>query len=72
LANRFVREIPGKGKSENSLVFTSDLNGGPGWTSTTDLALIRIAVTDLAVPILWRGRATFSLVQDAEEFIYIY
>jgi hypothetical protein len=30
-------------KSENSRVFTDDLNGGPGWTWTTDLALIRMA-----------------------------
>ena len=26
------RDIPRKGKSENSRVFTGDLNGGPGWT----------------------------------------
>ncbi|MDB5038055.1 MAG: hypothetical protein JWQ35_1583 [Bacteriovoracaceae bacterium] len=30
--NGFLREIPEKGKSENSRVFTGDLNGGPGWT----------------------------------------
>ena len=30
--NGFLRRIPGKGKSENSRVFTGDLNGGPGWT----------------------------------------
>jgi hypothetical protein len=28
----FLRDIPPKGKSENSGVFTGDLNGGPGWT----------------------------------------
>ncbi len=27
----FLKEIPGKGKSDNSRVFI-DLNGGPGWT----------------------------------------
>ncbi len=30
--NGFLREISEKGKSENSRVFTGDLNGGPGWT----------------------------------------
>jgi len=34
-------EVREKGKGENSRVFTDDLNGGPGWTWTTDLALIR-------------------------------
>jgi hypothetical protein len=28
--NGFLTQIPGKGKSENSHVFTGDLNGGPG------------------------------------------
>jgi hypothetical protein len=28
----FLREVPEKRKSENSRVFTGDLNGGPGWT----------------------------------------
>jgi len=27
-----IKEIPEKGKDENSRVFTGDLNGGPGWT----------------------------------------
>ena len=30
--NGFLRENPETGKSENRRVFTSDLNGGPGWT----------------------------------------
>ena len=30
--NGFLSEIREKGKSENSSVFTGDLNGGPGWT----------------------------------------
>ena len=30
-------------KSKNDRLFTGDLNGGPGWTWTTDLALIRAA-----------------------------
>ena len=38
----FLREIPRKGKSANHRVFTDDCDGGPGWTCTTDLALIRI------------------------------
>ena len=29
-----------KGKSENSRIFTG-IDGGPGWTRTTDLALLR-------------------------------
>ena len=28
----FLRDIPRKGKSENSRVFTGDFDGGPGWT----------------------------------------
>jgi len=28
----FLRDIPPKVKSENSRIFTGDLNGGPGWT----------------------------------------
>jgi hypothetical protein len=40
----FLRDIPRKGKSENSRVFTGDFDGGPGWTWTTDLALISIQV----------------------------
>jgi hypothetical protein len=28
----FLTDVPRKGKSENSRVFTGDLNGGPGWT----------------------------------------
>jgi hypothetical protein len=43
----FLREIPKKGKSENDRVFTDDLNGGPGWTLTTDLALISIEIEGL-------------------------
>jgi len=31
------------GESENRRVYIGDLNGGPGWTWTTDLALIRVA-----------------------------
>jgi hypothetical protein len=27
-----LRDIPQKGKSENSRVFTGDFDGGPGWT----------------------------------------
>jgi hypothetical protein len=32
LTKRFFEGDPEKGKSENSRVFTGDLNGGPGWT----------------------------------------
>jgi len=32
---------PLEGESENRRVFTGDFDGGPGWTWTTDLALIR-------------------------------
>ena len=28
----FLRDIPPKGKSENSRIFTGDFDGGPGWT----------------------------------------
>jgi hypothetical protein len=41
LTNWFLRDIPRKRKSENSRVSIGDLHGGPGWTSTTDRALIR-------------------------------
>ena len=30
--NGFLMKIPLAGESENSHVFTGDLNGGPGWT----------------------------------------
>jgi len=44
-------EIPEKGKSENHRVFT-ELNAGPGWTWTTDLALIscQLVIYDGVLP----------------------
>src|SRR5882762_3931219 len=41
--NGFLSEVREKGTSENRRVFIGDLNGGPAWTRTTDLALIRVA-----------------------------
>jgi len=42
--NGFLMTSPLEGESENRRVYIGDLNGGPGWTWTTDLALIRGAL----------------------------
>src|SRR6266481_1688486 len=45
--NGFLMTSPLEGESENRRVYIGDLNGGPGWTSTTDLALISTEVPGL-------------------------
>ncbi len=47
--NGFLMTSPLEGESENRRVYIGDLNGGPGWTSTTDLALISTEVPGLGV-----------------------
>ena len=53
--NGFLMTSPLERESGNRRVYIGDLNGGPGWTWTTDLALIRGS--------LWRTKKLIQLRQ---------
>jgi hypothetical protein len=54
LANDFLSVSPPTEKSENNRINTG-IYGGPGWTWTTDLALIRVAWLGLTRTYKYRG-----------------